>query len=103
MSAWLSNRANWVWQQVAFARIVSGFRSKVYGEYFITEYLVAHQFSDFFLLKSYSAVLELFGIKELDLSHTNQQRGSTDLIQTTSGIAQIFQNPVKHKKGANVK
>ena len=30
---------------------------------FIIEYLVAHQFSDFFLLKSYSAVLELFGIK----------------------------------------
>ena len=52
---------------------------------FITEYLVAHQFSDFFLLKSYSAVLELFGIKELDLSDTNQQRGSTDSIQTTSG------------------
>ena len=70
-------------------------------------------------LKSYSAVLQLFGIKELDLSDTNQQRGtteleldlsdtnqqrgSTDSIQTTSGIAQIFQNPVKIKKGANVK
>ena len=38
------------------------------GCIFIIEYLVAHQFSDFFLLKSYSAVLELFGIKELDLS-----------------------------------
>ena len=63
--------------------------------------------------------MELFGIKELDLSDTNhqrgspeleldlsdtnQQRGSTDSIQTTSGIAQIFQNPVKNKKGANVK
>ena len=70
---------------------------------FIIEYLVAHQFSDFFSWKSYSAVRELFGIKELDLSDTNQQRGSTDSIQTTSGIAQIFQNPVKNKKGANVK
>ena len=40
---------------------------------------------------------------ELDLSDTNQQSGSTDSIQTTSGIAQIFQNPVKNKKGANVK
>ena len=70
---------------------------------FIIEYLVAHQFSDFFKLKSYLAVLELFGIKELDLSDTNQQRGSTDSIQTTSGIAQIFQNPVKNKKGATVK
>ena len=40
---------------------------------------------------------------ELDLSDTNQQRGSTDSIQTTSGIAQIFQNPVKDKKGANTK
>ena len=39
---------------------------------------------------------------ELDLSDTNQQHGSTDSIQTTSGIAQIFQNPVKNKKGANV-
>ena len=57
----------------------------------------------FLLIKSCSAVLELFGIKELDLSDTNQQRGSTDSIQTTSGIAQIFQNPVKNKKGANVK
>ena len=46
--------------------------------------------------------MKLFGIKELDLSDTNQQRGSTDSIQTTSGIAQIFQNPVKNKKGANV-
>ena len=45
----------------------------------------------------------LFGIKELDLSDTNQQRRSTDSIQTTSGIAQIFQNPVKDKKGANTK
>ena len=63
----------------------------------------------------------MFGIKELDLSDTNQQRGSTELeldlsatnqqrvtvstdsIQTTSGIAQIFQKPVKNKKGANVK
>ncbi|CAH3018462.1 unnamed protein product, partial [Porites evermanni] len=35
---------------------------------------------------------------ELDLSETNQQRGSTDSIQTTSGIPQIFQNPVKNKK-----
>ena len=40
---------------------------------------------------------------ELDLSDTNQQRGSTDSIQTTSGIAQIFQNLVNNKKGANVK
>ena len=40
---------------------------------------------------------------ELDLSDTNQQRESTDSIQTTSGIAQIFQNPVKNKKAANVK
>ena len=70
---------------------------------FIIESLVADQFSDFFSLKSSSAVLELFRIKELDLSDTNQQRGSTDSIQTTSGIAQIFQNPVKNKKGANVK
>ena len=45
----------------------------------------------------------MFGIKELDLLDTNQQRGLTDSIQTTSGIAQIFQNPVKNKKGANVK
>ena len=40
---------------------------------------------------------------ELDLSDSNQQRGPTDSIQTTSGIAQIFQNPVKNKKGANMK
>ena len=70
---------------------------------FIIESLVAHQFSDFFSLKSSSAVLELFRIKELDLSDTNQQRGSTDSTQTTSGIAQFFQNTVKNTKGANVK
>ena len=40
---------------------------------------------------------------ELVLSDTNQQRGSTNSIQTTSGIVQIFQNPVEDKKGANVK
>jgi len=39
----------------------------------------------------------LFG-KEFDLSDTNQQRGSTDLIQTTSEIALIFQNSVKKGK-----
>ena len=36
-------------------------------------------FQFFFKLKSYSSVLELFGIKELDLSDTNQQRRSTEL------------------------
>ena len=66
-------------QRVAFTELCQDFIPSYKVSIFIIEYLVAHQFSDFFKLKSYSVVLELFGIKELDLSDTNQQRGSTEL------------------------
>ena len=65
LCAWLSNRAIWVWQRVAFPELCLDFTSSDKVSIFIIEYLVAHQFSDFFLLKSYSAVLELFGITAL--------------------------------------
>ena len=119
MCAWLSNRANWVWQRVAFAELCQDFTPSYKVSIFIIDCLVTHQFSDFFYLKSYSAALELFGIKRtclvrhksatwidrtLNLICQTQISNmvSTDLIQTTSGIAQIFQNPVKNNNKCSV-
>ena len=65
------------------------------------------QYCNYLVLKNLISQTQISNVDRqnfgLDLSDTNQQRGSTDSIQTTSGIAQIFQNPVKNKKGANVK
>ena len=108
MCAWLSNRAIWVWQRVAFPELCLDFTPSVKVSIFIIEYLVAHQFSDFFLLKSYSAVLELFGIKELDLSWFVRHKSAKGIDRPDSNhirnsLNTVFQNPVKNKKGANVK
>ena len=48
LCALLSKRANWVWQRVAFAELCQDFISSYKVSIFIIEYLVAHQFSDFF-------------------------------------------------------
>ena len=48
MCAWLSNRANWVWQRVAFAELCQDFIPSYKVSIFIIEYLVTHQFSNFF-------------------------------------------------------
>ena len=48
MCDWLSNRANWVWQRVAFAELCQDFIPSYKVSIFIIEYLVTHQFSNFF-------------------------------------------------------
>ena len=65
------------------------------------------QYCNYLVLKNLISQTQISNVDRqnfgLDLSDTNQQRGSTDSIQTTSRIAQLFQNPVKGKDGANVK
>ena len=48
MYAWLSSLANWVSQRVAFAELCHDFIPSYKVSIFISEYLVAHQLSDFF-------------------------------------------------------
>ena len=115
MCAWLSNRANWVWQRVAFAELCQDFipsykvstscSTSIFR--FLLNEKAIQQYWNCLVLKNLICQTQISNVDrqnfELDLSDTNQQHGSTDSIQTTSGIAQIFQNPVKNKKGADVK
>ena len=48
MCTWLSNRANWAWQRVAFAELCQDFIPSYKVSIFIIEYLLAQQFSGFF-------------------------------------------------------
>ena len=84
-----------------FAELCQDFTPSYKVSIFIIECLVAHQFSDFKAIQQYWNCLVFKN--ELDLSdtksatwidrtlnlicQTNQQRGSTDSIQATSGIA----------------